>query len=186
MKRALYWLAIIFGTALLPLALLCGCAPGKLFTRQTNVIERVLLVTNAPPPGAVPSSSPILTVTKTPDPVAAPPEVRAVTNFVTNVLVTVSTPTTEAIDAAKRVNAALPANPVSPMVDLGLGLAASILGGLAAYKTRQANRRQAVLETVVRGVEAAGNPDTKASINAEARDAGTQSDLHAEVTRLTK
>ena len=103
-----------------------------------------------------------------------------VTNHTTNVVYHVNPAVSDSLEAARLVSTAVP-HPAGLGLNLALGAAAGILGLIAKSKSNKAS----LLPAIIAGVEAAGQPETKAAIAKQASLAGVLPRLHAEVRNLT-
>lgn len=135
-----------------------GCSTGKAafnpFRRTTNVVETVTLKpaqTNT----VVQGTNVLVTIIP-----AAP-----LTNYTTNIVVEVNPAFGATIETAKTINGALNPTPTAPFVNIGLSALAGVLGLIAAWKQKAANRAlaahqetNAVLEAVVTGIEVIKDP----------------------------
>lgn len=96
---------------------------------------------------------------------------------------------TNALGVVGSVNTAIkPVNPFGGLLDIGLGAISAGLAWFAAKKTREANQNNALLETVIRGVENASmdkSATVKASIADLASKNGTFANLDSKVQNLT-
>lgn len=113
------------------------------------------------------------------------PSGQSVTNTVTNTIYVVNPDWQRAIDAARGVNETFNPTPTAPLVNIGLGALSTVLGLIAAWKSRQAKSNGEQLETVVQGVEIAGNSEVKAKIEEVSRVKGVASDLASTVKAIT-
>lgn len=94
---------------------------------------------------------------------------------------------TQGIETAKAVNAmTAPMNPYAPVVSTGLTLATAIATAWGSIATFFLRRKQKLLSTVVRGVEAAGSQANavKESIEKTAEKAGLALPLDAAVQKI--
>jgi hypothetical protein len=95
----------------------------------------------------------------------------------------------EAMETARAVNSIANPTPTAPLVGLAISALGYLLGGIAAFRNRQA--RQAVeqfkgaLVTVVRAVETFNSADLKRTIARKAQLEGTQTIIHQIVKQET-
>jgi hypothetical protein len=140
-------------------ACMTGCTTGPdgkrhfaapaFFTRTTNVTETASVIRAAQTNVVTAGTNVVVTIT--------PAVIQ--TNYTTNILVTVAPAVGRTIEIAEGVNALNP-TPTAPFVNIGLSVLSGLLGLVAAWKTKAANREarsnadtNAVLEAVVAGVE---------------------------------
>ncbi len=141
------------------LVVFAGCSTGPdgkrhfaapaFFTRSTNVTETARVIRAAETNVVTEGTNVVVTIT--------PAVVQ--TNYTTNIVVTVAPAVGRTIEIAEGVNALNP-TPTAPFVNIGLTALSGLLGLIAAWKTKAANREarsnadtNAVLEAVVTGVE---------------------------------
>jgi len=153
------------------LLLLSGCDLEQLMPLQDSVSEHHYTVTT---PGQTNIINGVEVVT--------PASESTYTVPVTNKVVAPSW--THTIDAARGLNQLNP-TPTAPLINLGLGALAFILGAAAKIYNGKANKKQAVLEAVIDGVEKANDPKVKEQIKLAATNAGVQPDLHKIVVERT-
>lgn len=154
LSKLLAWAALILG--LLFLATGCGTikrAVGQPFVRTTNVTERVVVT---PETVTYQTNGNAVAVTVVP--------ASAVTNWTTNILVTVNPAVGRTLETVQTVNAFNP-TPAKPFVDIGVYALTGLLGLIAAWKTRKANREaqahketSGVMEAIVTGIEVIQDP----------------------------
>jgi hypothetical protein len=167
----------LFAAGLFLVAVVSGCGTfGGLFTATPQVQtyyephQTIQQVTN--PDGSVG------TITNT---VMVP---RQVTNGMTY---TVSSGAQNLISGAQTVSSLLPP-PYGTAATAGLGVLSGLLGVIATIKSRNLNSVQSVanlVEPMIAGVEAGGDPATKQAIQSYAAGAGVQTDLHPLVQKVT-
>ena len=89
-----------------------------------------------------------------------------------------------AIDTAAKVNAlSAPVNPYAGPIGIILGILGSIWGIFSKFKR---SKKEQQLAIVIKGVEAAGNPDVKQNIKTLAGLAGIAKDLDASVQAVVE
>lgn len=118
-----------------------------------------------------------------------------VTNWSTNTVFEVSETIARPLAAVTQLNAAVSQvapNPVSGVLNLALGGLAALLGWMARVKTKSAaaanasaDQKNALLKTVILGVEEANVPAVKEAITKIAKQWGTATELHAAVKEST-
>lgn len=170
-----------FALLLFAIALLPGCSSfsGKPIVGTPTVHE--FTVTNVVPV--------IRVITN--EVAGLPPVVVTVTNLVTDVRVvtqtntvwTVNTNWVNAIQTAKTVNEVANPTATAPLVNLGLGALAAGLAWWARIKNEKQKGAEALLQTVIDGVEASNSAEAKKAIELEATRRGVNATLHALVNK---
>jgi len=110
----------------------------------------------------------------------APPPADSTAPFIVN------TNLTSLIERMRLANAALNPTPTAPLVNLGLAGFSACLTILAAYKNDKARRSAKSLQSVVAGVELAGDKKTKDQIAKMAGMLGSAADLAKTVQTVTR
>ena len=89
------------------------------------------------------------------------------------------------INTAKSINQIANPTPTAPIVNLALGAVTLILGAIVRAKNKTLSGKEAVLETLITGIEQANDPRVKEAIKALSRKNGTELQTHAEVKKHT-
>ena len=152
-------------------------------TTTTNIVEQAIItpaeaVASIWDPNSVSS---VTSVVKTEsDSTPRTSQLRYVTNYtlVTNIIATAKPALTKSAEVADTAAGFLP----PPYGELAAGILALATAGLTAA----VKRRNAMLKTVITGVEEAGQKTVKERINAEAKQNGIAPALHALVKQLTQ
>jgi hypothetical protein len=156
--KTLRLIGLLFLAAMICFSL-AGCSspnlnPFKALVAETNVVENVTI-----------TPAQVATVTNGADVVTTLIPESYQTNYVTNIVYSVNPPTASIISTVRGMNNTLNPTPTAPFVEVGLGLLTVGLAAFARFKTKQAQQKGDLLNTVIAGVEAANNPDVKAEIS---------------------
>lgn len=183
-------------------ALLTGCgsleAIRQPFTRQTNAVPVVVnlpggtnIVERIVPAATniVPQADGTLAVNIRPayvtNLVTIEPA-RSVTNYVTNVTVSVNPALDAALSTASTVNRFANPTPTAPVVELALAGIAAGLGFVARLKTKAANENAGLARTAILAIEEAKSAETKAAAARLSAAVGNAPQLNALVQKLTR
>jgi len=112
-----------------------------------------------------------------------------VTNWSTNVVFTVSEKILRPLAVAQEANAAVSVvapNALSAGLNVALVGVTGLLGWIARIKSRRAQERLDLVDTVIAGVESANLPEVKARVAEMARLFGTRTALHERVQAVTR
>lgn len=151
----------------------------------TNVFERVVLATTnfaATADGKIVVNIAPAYVTNLVE-ITAP---RSVTNWFTNVVVSVNPDLAAGLETARSLNAAVNPTPAAPFVNLALLGITGALGFFARLKSKQTGEAHGLLRTVIAGVEEAKSPETKAAVEKFSAAIGNAPQLDALVQKLTR
>lgn len=183
-------------------ALLTGCgtldAIRQPFTRQTNAVPVVVNL-----PGStnvveriVPASTNILPQADGSSLVTIRPAyvtnivtiegARSVTNYVTNISVSVNPALDAALSTASTLNRVANPTPAAPVVELALAGIAAGLGFVARLKTKAANENAGLARTAILAIEEAKSAETKAAAARLSAAVGNAPQLNALVQKLTR
>lgn len=108
-----------------------------------------------------------------------------VTNWTTNVSVTVNPALESVLATAQTVNTFNP-TPSAPIIDLALAGIVAGLGYFARVKSKQANERESIARTIVSGIEEANSAETKAAVAKLSAKLGNAPQINALVQRVTR
>ena len=107
------------------------------------------------------------------------------TNEIGQVTVVTSPALQGALQTVQDLNSSIP-SPANPFIHLGLGALSLIFAGVARHKTNKLNKRDTMLDAVIRGVENGTTDGTvKAHINQVANAVGIGDDLMKTVKAVT-
>lgn len=107
------------------------------------------------------------------------------TNYVTNVVTRVNPNWEKAISGVKVANSTLNPTPTAPFITIGLSALSSVLGIGVAFVNRRRKRAQGLVNTLIAGVELAGDKKTKEQIKSLANQFKQARDLHKQVKEQT-
>jgi hypothetical protein len=92
---------------------------------------------------------------------------------------------TTAITTGRAVNiATAPVNPYSPLVEIGLGLAAATAGWMAKRKNDKAAANELLLRTVVQAIDNLDDAKVKEAIQSHASNIGVEGELNTAVQKI--
>lgn len=111
---------------------------------------------------------------------------RSVTNWLTNIVVSVNPALADGLETARSINAAVNPTPAAPFVNLALLGITGALGFFARLKSKQTGEAHGLLRTVIAGVEEAKSPETKAAVGKFSAAMGNAPQLDALVQKITR
>jgi len=183
-------------------ALLTGCgtldAIRQPFTRQTNAVPVVVnlpgstnIVERIVPASTniVPQADGTLAVNIRPAYVTnfvTIEAARSVTNYVTNISVSVNPALDAALSTASTLNRVANPTPAAPVVELALAGIAAGLGFVARLKSKAANENAGLARTAILAIEEAKSAETKAAAARLSAAVGNAPQLNALVQKLTR